>query len=67
MVKTPFAFAAVLSAAVSLAALAAPAIAQAPATAIPTDEYRLPEFGGWSFNPADVDKTVNTAMISSLT
>ena len=49
---------AALAAAVSLAALSAPAAAQAPATAIPTEEYQLPPFGGWGFNPADIDKTV---------
>ena len=58
MIKTTIAFAAALSAAVSLAALSAPAMAQAPATAIPTDEYRLPEFGGWGLNPADIDQAV---------
>ncbi|HUQ14214.1 MAG TPA: M13 family metallopeptidase [Novosphingobium sp.] len=50
---------AALSAAVSLAALSVPAAAQtAPATAIPAEEYRMPEFGGWGFNPADLDKSV---------
>ena len=66
MIKTPFVFVAAralgLSAAVSLAALSAPAAAQAPAPnisgAIPTEEYRLPPFGGWGLDPADVDKSV---------
>ena len=53
---------AALAVAVSLTALAAPASAQAPAagaaTAIPTDEYRLPEYGGWGVNPADIDKSI---------
>ena len=51
MMKSPIAFAAALSVAVSLAALAAPALAQAPAAANPTDEYRLPDFGGWGLIP----------------
>ena len=58
MIKTPMRFAAALSAAVSLVALAGPALAQAPGTAIPTDEYRLPAFGGWGLNPADIDQAV---------
>ena len=48
---------AALAAAVSLTAFAS-ASAQAPAIAIPTDEYRLPEFGGWGFNPADLDMAI---------
>jgi putative endopeptidase len=51
---------AVFAAAASLAAFAtASAQTAAPATAIPTDDYRLPEFGGWGVNPADLDKSVD--------
>ncbi len=54
-------FSAALAAAVSLTALAplgAQTMGTAPATAIPSDEYRAGEYGGWGFNPADIDTSV---------
>jgi len=46
-------------AAVSLAALSAvPARADAPAMPTEIDGYRLQSFGGWGFNPADLDPAV---------
>ncbi|MCA1660706.1 MAG: M13 family metallopeptidase [Novosphingobium sp.] len=46
---------AALAAAASLSTIAS-ASAQTPAAAIPTDEYRLPDFPGWGVNPADLDR-----------
>ena len=46
-------------AAVSLAALSAvPAKADTPAAATTIDGYRVQSFGGWGFNPADLDPAV---------
>ena len=46
-------------AAVSLFALAAPAaLADAPAETKVIDGYRVQSFGGWGFNPADIDPAV---------
>jgi putative endopeptidase len=56
-------FAAALAATTALAAPAlaqtAPASPAAPAAApAPQKEYVIPAFGGWGFNPADLDKSV---------
>ena len=50
---------AALAATAAFGAIAATASAQSPVAAIPTDEYRLPDFPGWGFNPADLDKAVD--------
>jgi len=45
--------------AISLFALAAPtALAEAPANATVIDGYQVQTFGGWGFNPADIDPAV---------
>ena len=46
---------AALAAAASLTAFAS-ASAQTPASAVPVEDYRLPEFPGWGVNPADIDR-----------
>ena len=47
-----------LAAVFLLALSAAPALADAPATPTEIDGYRIQSFGGWGFNPAELDPAV---------